>query len=53
MDLFVLIGFLAVLFFIGGIFIYFLRSTLNVSDSTTVDPLPEPEDEDSKDVGDK
>lgn len=51
MNLFVFIGFSVVLLLIGGFFVYFLKSTLNVSDSTSIDPLPE--DENSTDSPDK
>ncbi len=43
LDLFVLIGLSVVLLLIGGFFVYFLKSTLNVSDSSTIDPIPEEE----------
>ncbi|MGD7023185.1 hypothetical protein ACQCVK_11365 [Rossellomorea vietnamensis] len=51
MDLFVFIGFSVVLLFIGGFFMYFIKSTLNVSDSSSIDSLPE--DENSTDSSDK
>jgi hypothetical protein len=41
MDLMVVIGFTFVLLLIGGFFVYFLKSTLNISDSSSIDPVPE------------
>lgn len=35
-----LIGFVIMLFTMGGIFIYYLSIALNNEDSTTIDPLP-------------
>ncbi|WP_168413083.1 hypothetical protein [Bacillus salacetis] len=43
MDLFVVLGFAFVLLFIGGFFVYFLKSTLNIPDSSSIDPVPEEE----------
>jgi hypothetical protein len=37
----VVIGLAFVLLGIGGFFVYFLKSSLNTSDSTTIDPVPE------------
>ncbi|EDL65246.1 hypothetical protein [Bacillus sp. SG-1] len=43
MGILVVIGLAFVLLFIGGFFVYFLKSSLNTEDSTTVDPVPEDE----------
>jgi hypothetical protein len=40
----ILIGFVIMLFIIGGVFIHFLRVALNTEDSTTIDKLPKDKD---------
>ncbi|WP_409253107.1 hypothetical protein V1502_04005 [Bacillus sp. SCS-153A] len=41
MGILVVIGLAFVLLFIGGFFVYFLKSSLNTEDSTSVDPVPQ------------
>jgi hypothetical protein len=43
MGILVVVGLAFVLLFIGGFFVYFLKGSLNTSDSTKIDPVPEDE----------
>jgi hypothetical protein len=48
MGILVVVGLAFILLFIGGFFAYFLKGSLNSSDSSSIDPVPE-DDWSSKD----